>query len=145
MSQKRDRSSNFTREEIDLLTKLVGMNKNIIENKKSDAVTWKEKELCWKAIEASFNSTSGVAFRSAKTLKLKYEGIKRTTRKKSAVIRAETYRTGGGPSTAPDLTDTEQKIKDMILLSVDGMDSTYDSDNVAGIPEGKGVIYYVIK
>lgn len=105
-------------------------NKVVIENKKSDAVTWGEKERCWKWIELDFNSASGVTFRSAKTLRLKYEGIKRDTRKKSALIRAETYKTGGGPSTAPILTPSEVKVKELILLSVDGMDSKFDSDHV---------------
>ncbi|XP_045458486.1 uncharacterized protein LOC123668839 [Melitaea cinxia] len=130
MAQKRERSVNFSREEVDTLIKLVEKNKLVIENKKSDAVTWAEKERCWKSIEIDFNSASGVTFRSAKTLRLKYEGIKRDTRKKSALIRAETYQTGGGPSSAPVLTTSEVKVKEMILLSIDGMDSKFDSDNV---------------
>lgn len=81
-------------------------------------------------MEALFKSESGVSFRSAKTLKAKFEGIKRETRKKSATIRAETYRTGGGTSTAPPLTPTEEKVKEMILLSVDGIESQFDSDRV---------------
>lgn len=130
MAQKRERSLNFSREEIDTLIKLVERNKVVIENKKSDAVTWGEKERCWKSIELDFNSASGVTLRSAKTLRFKYEGIKRDTRKKSALIRAETYKTGGGPSTAPILTPSEVKVKELILLSVDGMDSKFDSDHI---------------
>ncbi|XP_045459556.1 fibrinogen silencer-binding protein-like [Melitaea cinxia] len=130
MAQKRERSVNFSREEVDTLIKLVEKNKLVIENKKSDAVTWAEKERCWKSIEIDFNSASGVTFRSAKTLRLKYEGIKRDTRKKSALIRAETYQTGGGPSSAPVLTPSEVKVKEMILLSIDGMDSKFDSDHL---------------
>ncbi|XP_063372048.1 uncharacterized protein LOC134660233 [Cydia amplana] len=130
MSQKRERSINFTREEVDILIKLVEVNKHILENKKSDAVTWGQKEECWKAIELSFNAASGSTHRTSKNLRLKYEGIKRDTRKKSALIRAETYRTGGGSSTAPVLTPSESKVKDMILLSVDGMESNFDSDSL---------------
>ncbi|CAG4944296.1 unnamed protein product [Colias eurytheme] len=131
MSLKRERGSNFTREETDTLIQLVLKYKNVLENKKSDAVTWAEKEQCWQKIETNFNSISSVRFRSAKALKIKYDGIKRDTRKKSAAIRAETYRTGGGPSTAPILTPSEEKVKDMILLSVVGMDSVFDSDKKA--------------
>ncbi|XP_047018958.1 uncharacterized protein LOC124644830 isoform X1 [Helicoverpa zea] len=130
MTSKRERSVNFSREEVELLTSLVAQHKSILENKKSDAVTWNEKEQCWKTLEALFNSKSGTNYRSAKTLKAKYEGIKRNTRKKSALIRAETYRTGGGPSAAPPLTPVEEKVKDMILLSVDGIESEFDSDHV---------------
>lgn len=117
---KRERSINFTREEVDLLVTLVEKHKHLLENKKSDAVTWRQKEECWRGIEASFNATSGSTHRTFKNLRTKYEGLKRDTRKKSAQIRAETYRTGGGTSTAPVLTPSESKIKSMILLSVEG-------------------------
>ncbi|CAH0703027.1 unnamed protein product [Spodoptera exigua] len=120
---KRERSINFSPEEVELLISLVVQNKTIVENKKSDAVTWNEKEQCWKTIEEIFNSTSGTHFRSAKTLKAKYEGIKRITRQKSALICAESYRTVGGPSTAVPLTSIEEKVKNMILLPVDGIES----------------------
>ncbi|CAG9130995.1 unnamed protein product [Plutella xylostella] len=127
---------------MDMLINIIQENKNVLENKKSDAVTWQEKESCWKIIEAKFNATSGATYRSAKNLKTKYEGLKRETRKKSACIRAETYRTGGGTSTAVPLTDTELKIKDMILLSVDGMKSDFDSDHVVTV--GKSQLYSCI-
>ncbi|XP_026744132.1 fibrinogen silencer-binding protein-like [Trichoplusia ni] len=130
MALKRERGSNFTRVESDTLIQLVLKYKNVLENKKSDAATWAEKEQCWQKIETNFNSISSVRFRSAKALKIKYDGIKRDTRKKSAAIRAETYRTGGGPSTAPVLTPSEEKVKEMILLSVVGMDSVFDSDKI---------------
>lgn len=95
-------------------------------------------------LETLFNSKSGTNYRSAKTLKAKYEGIKRNTRKKSALIRAETYRTGGGPSAAPPLTPLEEKVKDMILLSVDGIESEFNSDHVGKIISLKLllVLYY---
>lgn len=133
MSTKRERSVNFSREEVDLLTSLVAQHKNILENKKSDSVTWQEKEQCWKTLEALFNSTSGLNFRSARTLKAKYEGLKRATRKKSALIHAETYRTGGGPSAVPPLNPIEEKVKNMILLSVKGIESQFDSDCIGKI------------
>ena len=109
---------------------LAETKKNIIENKKSDATTWQEKEKAWKDIEKAFNSASGSVFRDHKHLKLKYEAIKRDTRKKSAVVRAERYKTGGGTSTAPPLTPAEEKVKQMILLSVEGNESQFDSDLV---------------
>ncbi|RVE47946.1 hypothetical protein evm_007460 [Chilo suppressalis] len=132
LSLNRERDSNFTREECDTLIQLDNENKHVLENKESDTVTWAEKEQCWQRIETKFNSISSVRFRSAKALKIKYDGlrIKRDTRKKSAAIRAEMYRTGGGPSTAPILTPSEEKVKDMILLSVEGMNSLFHSDQI---------------
>lgn len=126
--QKRERSTNFSAEETNLLISLIETKKNIIENKKSDASTWQDKEKAWKDIEKAFNSASGAVFRDHKHLKLKYEAIKRDTRKKSAMVRAERYKTGGGTSTAPPLTPVQEKVKSMILLSVEGNESQFDSD-----------------
>jgi len=35
---------------------LVTANKHVLENKKTDAVMWKEKEACWKELVLAFNS-----------------------------------------------------------------------------------------
>lgn len=77
-NKKRERSANFDSAEIQLLINLVAKFKNIVENKKTDAVTNKDKEAAWRQIEENFNSC-GVSTnaRSWKTLKLKYEGIKK--------------------------------------------------------------------
>lgn len=128
MEKKRERGNNFSREEEDLLVQLAEESKSIIENKKSDSITWKEKNAEWVRIEERFNARSGGILRSAKTLKIKYDGLKRQTRKKSSAIRGELYKTGGGTGNAPPLDRVEEKIKDMIFLSVEGMDAVFDSD-----------------
>ncbi|XP_022818412.1 uncharacterized protein LOC111350919 [Spodoptera litura] len=125
---KRDRSANFSLHERDILVSLIQKYKSILENKQSDASTWKQKEAAWKAIQNDFNARSGGTFRTTKTLKVKYEGLKRTVRKKSAAIRSELYRTGGGRNTAPPLDNVEEQVKSMISLSTDGLHSIYDSD-----------------
>ncbi|KAL4721609.1 hypothetical protein ACJJTC_011662 [Scirpophaga incertulas] len=93
-----------------------------------DGVTWKKKDLAWEQIEKQFNAQSGAIFRSSKTLRIKYETLKRTVRKKSAALRTELYRTGGGPNTATPLDSTEILLKSLISLSTDGLESVYDSD-----------------
>lgn len=104
-SRKRERSANFATAEVQLLVSLVEKFKHIIENKKTDAVTNKDKDAAWKNIENAFNSCGiSTSARSWKTLNLKYEGIKKTTKKKSSLQRQETYITGGGPSNAPEFT-----------------------------------------
>ncbi|KAL4710088.1 hypothetical protein ACJJTC_016490 [Scirpophaga incertulas] len=128
--QKRERSSNFSQEETNLLVSLIEAKKHVIENKKSDATTWQEKEKAWKDIEKTFNSASGAVFRDYKHLKIKYEAMKRDTRKRSAIIRAERFKTGGGTNTAPSLTTEQEKLKSMILFSVEGSESQFDSDLV---------------
>ncbi|CAD0245923.1 unnamed protein product [Spodoptera exigua] len=125
---KRDRSANFSLHEREILVSLVQKYHAVLENKQSDASTWKMKEAAWESIQNEFNARSGGIFRSTKTLKVKYEGLKRTVRKKSAACRSELYRTGGGKNTAPPLDNVEEQIKAMITLSADGLESIFDSD-----------------
>ncbi|KAG7308841.1 hypothetical protein JYU34_006095 [Plutella xylostella] len=129
-SQKRERSANFNNAEVTVLVSLVDKFKHIIENKKTDAATNKEKETAWKKIELSFNS-SGIttSVRSWKTLKLKYEGIKKTMKKKSSLQRQEMYKTGGGPSNAPPFNDVEEKVLG-ICSNIKGLEARHDSDTI---------------
>lgn len=55
---ERKRESNFTNAEIDLLLHLCNTNKKILENKTTNAVTWKQKLLAWEKIHTEFNSTT---------------------------------------------------------------------------------------
>ncbi|XP_074034738.1 uncharacterized protein [Leptinotarsa decemlineata] len=130
MNKKRDRSVNSTREETEKLISLVEEKRKIIENKKSDVITWYEKEGAWKAIETEFNCSSSGIFRNVKNLKCKYDALKRDTRKKASFVKAELYRTGGGTSKALPLTPVEEKVKEMVLLSIEGDESLYDSDKI---------------
>ncbi|KYN05841.1 hypothetical protein ALC62_03223 [Cyphomyrmex costatus] len=53
--QQRKRADNFSEAEKMILTNLVLQYKDIIENKKSDAVTSKDKDKCWKTIEITLS------------------------------------------------------------------------------------------
>ncbi|XP_063366336.1 uncharacterized protein LOC134654796 [Cydia amplana] len=109
--------------------------KLIIENKKTDAVTNKDKEAAWNAIAQTFNAASSASkVRAAKTLKLKYEGIKKSAKKKMTAHRQELYRTGGGPSTAPSIGVIEDKVLS-ICANISGLDARNDSDNFLDIPD----------
>lgn len=54
--QKKIRVPNFSSSDRSLLLKLTNNFKGIIESKKTDAVTWKEKQETWEKIEIKFNS-----------------------------------------------------------------------------------------
>ena len=56
LTLKRKRSGNFSSEETELLLDLALSKKAILENKQSNAVSWKEKEKTWKNISDIFNS-----------------------------------------------------------------------------------------
>lgn len=75
--KKRERGSNFSNKKIEILISIIEQHKNIIECKKTDATTWREKDAAWENVAKAFNSNSGEVFRSKKTLKAKYEDIKK--------------------------------------------------------------------
>lgn len=58
MTEKRNRNPNYTKEEQILLLNVLQKYKNTIENKKTDHVTWKEKDKAWDDICNKFNATS---------------------------------------------------------------------------------------
>ncbi|XP_055913274.1 uncharacterized protein LOC129946918 isoform X2 [Eupeodes corollae] len=131
--KKRVRSVNFTIPETELLISLIESKINIVESKKCDAITWQEKEFTWKTIETDFNNlnTSGEVYRDAKCLRLKFDSLKRDTRKKERIIQYERYNLGSycgkNINTTHKFTDLEKRIKEMIVPSVP--DSSPDSDH----------------
>ncbi|KAF0747691.1 fibrinogen silencer-binding protein-like [Aphis craccivora] len=125
---KRKRNVNFNKREEEFLVELVRKYQQVIENKKTDSIMWKDKEACWVKLTAEFNSLGLLVPRTVAQLQLKYKNLKKVVRKKSATIRLEGIMTGGGKNQAEPLDDVEQKVKDIIRLSVDGLPSVFDSD-----------------
>jgi len=66
---------------------LANKYKHIIENKKTDAVMWKEKEEYWGKICKEFNCQVLLVARSVTQLQLKYKNLKKVLKKKCASIR----------------------------------------------------------
>jgi len=52
---KRKRSNNFSFSEKELLLKIALSRKTVLENKLSNAVTWKDKEKTWGEIAEQYN------------------------------------------------------------------------------------------
>ena len=68
MAEKRVRSANTTAVEREMVLQLVQKYKDVIENKRTDAVTSAHKEKVWQRIATEFNAT-GVSKKEAKQLK----------------------------------------------------------------------------
>lgn len=128
MSDKRDRAVNFTTNEIRILVDLIVKYSHILENKKTDSVMWKKKEETWEKLCTEFNGLSGLCYRTTKNLKIKYEGLKRSLKKKKAANKTEIYKTGGGPVETTPYTDFEEKLLSILLLSIEGLSPFDDSD-----------------
>lgn len=56
------REANFTQSEIDMLIDITLKYKHIVENKKTDVTTWKDKHEAWEKICEEFNGASGNFF-----------------------------------------------------------------------------------
>lgn len=89
----RTRGPNYTAEEKLRLLNLVGDKKEIIESKKTDGVTIRDKKHAWEEVEILFNSI-GSTQRSTNQLKSLYESIKHDTKKNYLHERKELYMTG---------------------------------------------------
>ncbi|KAJ8973684.1 hypothetical protein NQ317_011804 [Molorchus minor] len=88
LGKRRIRSANYSYEEKNLLLHIILKYKKIIESKKCDAVTWKQKEVAWNKIAHIFNtkSKSGV-YRNAMSLKKAYDNMKRDTKNKTGDVK----------------------------------------------------------
>lgn len=74
-NKKRKRNVNFSKKEEELLVELV--NKHELENKKTDAIMWKEKEQFWGRLVDEFNSQGLLVPRTVGQLQLKYKHLKK--------------------------------------------------------------------
>lgn len=91
--KKREKDSNFSDKEIILLIKTIQEYKNIIQRKKTDAATWRDKDTAkWENVTEAFNSSSGEVFRSKKTLKAKYEDMRKILRRNRPIIERNSLR-----------------------------------------------------
>ncbi|XP_031330752.1 uncharacterized protein LOC116161526 isoform X1 [Photinus pyralis] len=118
-NSKRERMQNFKNEEVRLLVDLIVQNWNIIENKTSDAVTWKQKNETWEQITTKFNARRILVTRDKTNLKAKYEAIKKLLKKKVCSDDEEVKN---------DLKDWEKRLLRMLNLSACGVATTFDGD-----------------
>jgi len=80
------------------------------------------KECCMGTyIANTFNFNSGKVFRSKKTLKTKYEDIKKSIKKKLTHNRMEQFKIGGGKSEIRSLISVEESILPILPLSIEGL------------------------
>jgi len=74
-SNKRKRSSNFSFLDKELLLKIALSRKAVLENKTSNAVTWKDKETTWSDIAVEFNSQTGGSVSTNKLYRIHFSVI----------------------------------------------------------------------
>ena len=126
-SAKRARTQNYNLEDTLKLVDAAKAFKNILENKRSDAVTSRDKQRAWEAISSSYNAQT-TANRTAEQLRQKYDSLKKEARKYAAKKRQHRLQTGGGPADTVKPNIIFDKILELIKLSSEGHESYFDSD-----------------
>ncbi|GBN27599.1 hypothetical protein AVEN_90103-1 [Araneus ventricosus] len=118
---------NFTEIEAEAFLLSLDQFKLIIENKKTDATSNKEKTSAWAELTAMFNSFPGVARRNSKQLMTYYKNLKRKGNKNQAVRRYQIFKTGRGPKADTSSNPVEERLLAMGALKIPLVNS-YDSD-----------------
>ena len=81
MSQHRQFYSEL---EKSLIDELVGKHKDVLESKKNDYKSIRQKNIAWEALSHEFNSQSGVTKRDSKQLKKCWGNVKARAKKQIA-------------------------------------------------------------
>lgn len=132
---KRERTVNFTSDEKLLLINIVAKYKDIVENKKTDAVGIREKKIAWEKITEDFNSSGLYCPRSCDSLKRLYENKKKQLRREAGEDKRELYKTGGGlpPKIKKDACD-EILLSIINTKTIYGLTNSFDSDAMPSTP-----------
>ncbi|KAJ8707376.1 hypothetical protein PYW08_010628 [Mythimna loreyi] len=122
-SKSKERGSNFSNNELEILKRLIDDNKHILLCKKTDAISQGLKEKTWNDIHMQFNASSS-RHRSVKQLKYKFDNMKKSARKEASKERQERRRTGGGQVPGMSTSDHSEKdwmrsLMGVLLLSDD--------------------------
>ncbi|XP_055914700.1 uncharacterized protein LOC129947946 [Eupeodes corollae] len=127
--KKRTRNPNFSLKEKRTLLECAYEEKAIIENKKTDGVTWKEKETAWERIASNFNSHSDSAcYRTVEALKKFYQGYKKEIRKVAADEKMSRIQTGGGKAINVRDENFDLAISIMNPKTITGYENIFDGN-----------------
>lgn len=125
---EKDKSgANFTKSEIDQLIDIVCNYRHIVENKRTDGATRKDKDKDKDKICKEFNAVPGNFPRSTKTIRLKYDNIKKNICKKCFLMKNEQIKTGGDQCLIT-LIPNEGKILSLTPNTTVDLASRFDSD-----------------
>ena len=137
IKDRNSHSKNFTEEENLLLAEIVASKKSILENKKSGAITNKQKEKAWVDLAQEFNALNSRNLnRSAEILRNKWRNIKKTSTKNYSNNKKSFKNTGGGsPEQFLEGTPVDALVHDVIGERMTGLPSVCDSDVVTNNSE----------
>ncbi|CAG9583214.1 unnamed protein product [Danaus chrysippus] len=125
---KKTRGPNFSSGEKKVLIELTDKYKEIVGNKKADAVTIAAKKQAWEKLTEEFNTLSSYCIRTEDQLRTCWDNLRRTTRNEKALAKQESHLTRGNRNENP--SDTLQaQIKSLLGSSLVEVDNVFDSDS----------------
>ncbi|XP_045504897.1 uncharacterized protein LOC123701455 [Colias croceus] len=110
----------------------------IITNKATNATNNKLKMEEWVRITTSFNASFGTCRRTPQQLRLKWENLKKNSRKRNTQIRMNRIKTGGGapPYIPPD--EILDRVASLLGSTVDGFTVEFGGDSEQVVDYGDG-------
>jgi len=124
------RSTNFSSDETELLKTLVHKRWDKIECKKSDSLTWKQKQSSWEDLAKEYNCNSiSLENRPVNILKKKWDNIKKTIKQKVTAEKSYIKGTGGGPAKNVAVYSlSEIETLDLLTTQATGDYAVFDCD-----------------
>jgi len=123
------RTGNFSSFEKEIAFALIESHKNVLESKKTDALSAVAKKEAWTEVADQFNAVVGVSKRNAKQLQSWWENQKKRARRNIADNRVKLFATGGGPSEIKSQSDSwDEKVASISSCTLFPLESMFDSD-----------------
>ncbi|XP_045456828.1 uncharacterized protein LOC123666849 [Melitaea cinxia] len=119
------KSRSLGKDEVLSLLDLISKH-NIITTKATNATNNKLKEEAWKFIAQEFSAMTG-EIKRPEQLRLKWENLKKAARKRNALIRQNTIKTGGGKTYIPP-DETLDRIASMLGALCSGFTVEFGGD-----------------
>ncbi|XP_045768687.1 uncharacterized protein LOC123869732 [Maniola jurtina] len=131
----------LTKEESKFLLDLIEGSK-IITSKTTNAFNNKMKNDEWVRLTERFNSSATNCPRTPQQLRLKWENLKKNSRKRSTKIRMNQIKTGGGPADYIPPDDILDRVSGMLGSTGSGFTVPFGGDKESGVytagPSGDG-------
>ncbi|XP_075550326.1 myb/SANT-like DNA-binding domain-containing protein 3 [Dermacentor variabilis] len=128
----------FTEEGKDLFTELLQRYSNVIESKKTDAVSLNAKAKAWERLCTEYNSMPHVRRREVKQLKKLWDNLKQKLKKAKAQQIRDVMATGGGPPPEP-LDDRLTRVEALVPHVAVRVPNPFDSDRQSQTPASEAV------
>lgn len=118
----------FSELEKSIIRELVGKHKDVLESKRNDYRSIKQKTSAWETLTEEFNSQAGVNKRDSKQIKKCWENIKSRAKKYIAKEKREAKLTGGGTASS-ERDEGAAAVVSIIAAQMTSLDNPFDDDN----------------